>query len=135
MEGLNTGYKVHLVEQGESLGGYAARIHKLLPALNDQTRLREPDAQIIVDRVMAHPKAEIYLRSSVKSIAGEPGSFTVVLDNDRKTTLKTGAVVVSTGWKPYEPGKLAHLGYGLSPGVKTMEEFERFVVGDACLTV
>ena len=36
-------------------------------------------------------------------------------------------MVAATGWKSYDPEKLNHLGYGLSQGVKTLEEFEHFV--------
>src|SRR5208283_4421054 len=35
-----------------------------------------------------------------------------------------GAIVVATGWRPYEATKLGHLGYGQSPDVVTSVEFE-----------
>ena len=127
LEGVLAGYKVHLVEKGNRLGGYAGRIHKLVPGMGESGRLREPDTMALVEKVLALPGAEVYLNSSIASISGEPGNFSVILENEEKTVLSAGSVVVSTGWKPYEPGKLNHLGYGQSPGVKTLEEFEEFV--------
>ncbi len=127
MAGLNAGYKIHLVEQGEALGGYATRIHKLVPDLDHQEKLREPDTQTMVDLVMAHPHVKVYLNSTLKSIGGEPGNLSVTLDDDQNTEFSVGSVVVSTGWKPYDPGKLTPLGYGDTSGVKTLEEFEHHV--------
>ncbi len=126
LEGANAGYSVHLVEKGSKLGGYAGRIHKLLPLAGKDQQLREPDVKALADQVTGHPKIQIYLESTIASVEGEPGNFRVRLQNIRKTSLSIGALVLSTGWKPYEPLKLDYLGYGL-PGVKTLEEFEQLV--------
>ena len=126
LEGAAAGYRIHLVEQGDHPGGYSGRIHKMVPGLADPARLREPDTGCLVEKVMVHPDIEVYLNSTIGSIAGEPGFFTVVLDNAERRSLTVGSVVVATGWKPYDPGRLTHLGYGQS-GVKTLEEFEHHV--------
>jgi len=126
LEGARAGYKVHLVEKGSSLGGYAGRIFKLLPKAGKDQSLREPDIQALADQVKAHSNIQVHLDSSIASIEGEPGNFQVILENINKSTLTIGAVVLSTGWKPYDPVRLDHLGYGLS-GVKTLEEFEQGV--------
>jgi quinone-modifying oxidoreductase subunit QmoB len=126
LEGARAGYTVHLVEKKEELGGYAGRIYKLLPASADAEGLREPDLTALVRQVEGHPGIKLHRGATLESISGEPGNFQVTLQDGAGTRFKTGAVVVSTGWKTYEPSKLTYLGYG-SRGVKTLEEFESFV--------
>ncbi|MET1124435.1 MAG: CoB--CoM heterodisulfide reductase iron-sulfur subunit A family protein [Archaeoglobaceae archaeon] len=47
------------------------------------------------------------------------------LNEEEKTiTLNPAAIIVATGWKPYDASKLQNLGYGL-PNVVTNMEFER----------
>ena len=126
LEGARAGYRVHLVERSDRLGGYAGRIHKLLPVHLDSASLKEPDLHIMIREVTEHPGVDVHLETSIQSISGEPGNFRVVLENSRLSELHIGAVVTATGWKPYAPEKLASLGYG-SGRVKTLEEFELFV--------
>lgn len=126
MEGGQSGYYVHLVEKSDRLGGYAGRLHKLIPAFGSEEGLSEPDSMDLVQKVIDHKNIAVYLESSIESIAGEPGNFSVRLNNGAQTSMLVGSVVVSTGWKPYDTGKLSHLGYGL-PSVQTLEEFEDFV--------
>jgi quinone-modifying oxidoreductase subunit QmoB len=126
LEGAESGRKVHLVEKSSSLGGYAGRHFKVLPSESQAAPLAEPNVTELAQKVRSHPHVTIYLETILHSIAGEPGSFTVRLKDRENTVLGVGAVVTSTGWKPYEASRLGHLGYG-SEGVKTLEEFESFV--------
>lgn len=129
LRGAEAGYKVHLLEKQSQVGGYAGRVHKLLPSFGSMQKLGEPNIQELVKKVETHPSIELHLESAIASIEGEPGSFSVVLENIQKKSLNVGAVVLSTGWKPYETTGLTYLGYGL-PGVKTLEEFEAYVVDE-----
>ena len=126
LEGARAGYRVHLVERSDRLGGYAGRIFKMLPGSEDNATLKEPDLPALVKEVEEHPGVEVYLESNIQSISGEPGNFTVALENKLAADFRVGSVVTATGWKPYNTEKLAHLGYG-SERVKTLEEFELYV--------
>jgi quinone-modifying oxidoreductase subunit QmoB len=126
LEGASAGYRVHLVEKTDRLGGYAGRIHKLSPAVAGQTALREPDVAHLAGCVESDSRVEVHLDSTIASVSGEPGNFTVVLENGSGTILRAGSIVVATGWKPYDPSRLGALGYGRSDRVKTLEEFEQF---------
>ncbi len=126
LEGAEAGYRVHLVEKGKTLGGYAGRLYKLMPSAGFAQGLREPDTPALVEKVLAQSNVEVYLDTSIGSVSGEPGQFSVQLQNGKQPLLTVGSVVVATGWKPYDTGKLGHLGYG-SSRVQTMEEFEKFV--------
>ncbi len=126
LEGARAGYRVHLVEQSDRLGGYAGRIYKILPGGEKSEGLKEPDLEEMVREVMDHPGIEVCMDTNIESISGEPGNFTVALKNSSASELRVGAVVTATGWKPYNTDKLTPLGYG-SQRVKTLEEFEQFV--------
>ncbi len=65
----------------------------------------------------------------VERTAGQPGKLKVTLkSNGSNTELTTGSIVLATGWKPYEPDKLGHLGYGISPDVVTNVQMEEMAV-------
>lgn len=118
LEGAAAGYRVHLVEKSGRLGGYAGRIYK--------TPYNELDLSTRIREVLEHPKVEVHLETSIESISGEPGSFSVAIRNSSTDTLEVGSVVTATGWKSYDPAKLSTLGYE-SSRVKTLEEFEASV--------
>ncbi len=124
LEGARAGYRVHLVEKQKRLGGYAGRIYKLIPEHTRPNGLQEPDTGQLVKAVEELDRVEVYLKSSIGSISGEPGRFIVQVEEGRKATLKVGSVVVATGWRPYDAERLTSLGYGF-PGVRTLEEFEQ----------
>ena len=126
LEGARAGYRIYLVEKGPALGGYGGRIHKLLPGSASGDGLREPDISTMVQEVVDHAGVEVFLNTRVESLSGEPGNFRIALKDGKGTSLLAGAVVVSTGWKPYDPSNLSQLGYG-SDQVKTLEEFEAYV--------
>jgi quinone-modifying oxidoreductase subunit QmoB len=125
LQGARAGYRVHLVEHSERLGGYAGRIYKMLPSAGQQAGLKEPDVHLLVNEVSEHPLVEVYLGTSIGSISGEPGNFTVQLEGNVPADLRVGAVVTATGWKPYDKENLKPLGYG-SERVRTLEEFEEY---------
>ncbi len=63
---------------------------------------------------------------------GQPGMFDVAIeDANGSTSLRVGAIVMATGWKPYDASKLTNLGYGLTPDVITNVELERMAAEGA----
>uniref|UniRef100_A0A7J2TJ06 CoB--CoM heterodisulfide reductase iron-sulfur subunit A n=1 Tax=Archaeoglobus fulgidus TaxID=2234 RepID=A0A7J2TJ06_ARCFL len=46
-------------------------------------------------------------------------------ETEKSMNLRVSAVIVATGWKPYDAGKIANLGYGKIRNVVTNMEFER----------
>ena len=60
-----------------------------------------------------------------RETAGQPGAFEIALSQGgQETNEKVGAIVVATGFRPYDATKLGHLGYGASPDVVTGVELE-----------
>ncbi len=126
LEAANAGYDVVLVEKEEKLGGFAARQKKRIPAEAPYAEPVSDGLAASIETVMYHPRVQVIRSAQVRAIQGQPGKFCVALDTPSgERTAEVGAIVVATGWKPYDATRLAHLGYGLSADVVTNIEFER----------
>jgi quinone-modifying oxidoreductase subunit QmoB len=120
----NAGYDVMLVEKEAELGGWGAKLHKATPAAAPYDRLVESPVGEKVKQVNSHPKIKVYTSTSVEQTDGQPGLFDVTLGtNGSSETVKVGAFIMATGWKPYDKAKLKKLGSAL-PNVVTSIEFE-----------
>jgi hypothetical protein len=92
-----------------------------------------PDGiQASVEAVLRHPLIRAFGSAQILKIEGQPGMFDVTLEVEyEQQTVRAGAIVVATGWKPYDASRLTHLGYGVSPNVVTSVEFEQMAVNGA----
>ncbi len=122
LEAAKAGYKVHLVEKEAELGGWAAKFYKSLPTTPPYTQIEEPIVFKLIDEVKANENITVHTSTIIESISGQPGMFDVKLQNGEE--FRVGAIVVATGWKPYDASKLEELGYGKYEGVVTNLEFE-----------
>ena len=69
-------------------------------------------------------KITVHTSTTIAKISGEPGNFTLTLQNGSLSEVKVGAIIPAMGMKPYDPAKLGHLAYGKSEKVITNVEFE-----------
>jgi len=119
LEAAAAGYDVILVEKEEHLGGRALLSRRQAQQMEER-----------VETALYHPRIRTFCSSQVLKIQGQPGMFDVTLQTaSGEQTVRAGAIVVATGWKPYDASRLAHLGYGISPDVVTNVELER-MAGD-----
>ncbi len=124
LEAANAGYKVVLVEKEKELGGFAAKWYKQLPTKDPYQDLEDPIIGAKIEEVKANDNVKIYTGATVEKIEGAPGLFDVTIkSNGSSNTERIGAVVLATGWKPYDATKLEKFGYG-SPNVITNVEME-----------
>jgi heterodisulfide reductase subunit A len=115
------GLNVTLVEKGDTLGGHVAEWDRIFP--------KDEDARTIVNSLIedvgAQVKIKVLTRTEVVSAKGYVGNFEVRLRNESdENELKVGAVIIATGFKPYEPFR-GELGYGEFEEVMTLPELER----------
>jgi len=54
-----------------------------------------------------------------------PGSINL-FEQEEEILVKAGAVIIATGWRPYDADKLGNLGYGQFPNVVTNAMMERY---------
>jgi quinone-modifying oxidoreductase subunit QmoB len=122
------GYRVILVEKEGHLGGWAARFRNAFPKRPPYTDLEGTGYETLVKDVEGDPNIAVHKSTVVKKTVGQPGQFAVELQNGGKTTEVTvGSVILASGWRPYDPEKLGHLGYGSSPDVITNVQMEEMV--------
>ncbi len=121
----DAGYDVVLVEKESHLGGRLANVRTGLPNHAPYTELQEIDLAGKIQTLTDHPRVTLHTATQVARTEGQPGAFTVTLTrNDQSFEHRVGAIVMATGWTPYDPARLGHLGYGKSPNIVTNEQFE-----------
>lgn len=125
LEAAAAGSEVVLVEKQAQLGGFAAQIKKDIPRHPPYTEAQTDGLASRIQAVTAHPRIKVFCSTSITKTEGQPGMFDVTLQNGGQPfTHRVGAIVLATGWKPYDASKLSALGYGL-PDVITNVEFEQ----------
>jgi heterodisulfide reductase subunit A len=125
LELADGGQPVLLVERSERLGGNLARVDLTAPYLDSA---RDLLAERIV-RARTNPNITVLLRSELKSLSGFVGNYRAVIEtaNGRATVRsekRLGNVVVATGYREFDAGRVAGYGWGELPGVVTSFEFE-----------
>jgi quinone-modifying oxidoreductase, subunit QmoB len=123
IEAAAAGYRVFLVEKEEELGGRAAASRNHGESLDE-----------LIETALYEPRIRTFCSTQVKKIEGQPGDFHVTLAREGgEDTIQAGAIVVASGWKPYDASRLSALGYGLSPDVVTNVELERMAAAGPIL--
>jgi len=125
LEAAKSGHRAILVERSDSLGGMIKDWTKVNP---DDAPYREPQNNPVpglIEAVKNNDKITVMTNTIVAKTDGMPGRFVVELAKGGTSSVETvGAIVVATGWRPYDANKLGHLGYGASPDVITNVELE-----------
>ena len=121
-EAAALGHDVLLIERSDRLGGHALGASKRLPHRPPYDSPEPNDVDALVAAVKAESRIVVKMSVTVTKTAGMPGKFAVTLSDG--SVEDVGAIVIATGWRPYDATKLGHLGYGASPDVVTNVEFE-----------
>jgi len=126
----DAGYKAILVEKEDHLGGWATKFPKVFPKHPPYKDLEETGYEKLVQEVESDSNITVHKSTTVKKTVGQPGKFQVTLQNgSQPTELTVGSIILASGWKPYEAGKLDHLGYGSTPDIITNIQMEEMVTG------
>ncbi len=120
------GIPVLLVEKTEKLGGRLNDRGRVYPSERDASELVEELART----VQANPRIEIRLSSQVKAVSGFIGNFKVEVapEGGAAEQRTVGAILLATGFRPYQPREGEFLYRGGSsasagPAVLTLPEF------------
>ncbi|HHW43317.1 MAG TPA: CoB--CoM heterodisulfide reductase iron-sulfur subunit A family protein [Desulfotomaculum sp.] len=114
------GYKVHLVEKSDQLGGTARRIKEGMKGEDVPAFLQDLTA-----RVEAHPQIQVYRGTEVKAVAGYVGNFVTTLSDGRE--IQHGVAIIATGAEEYRPTEYL---YGESERVFSLLELEEAMASD-----
>ncbi len=132
LEAAKSGYDVVLVEKSDALGGWSAKWPMRAPHAPPYRDLHRNDIDKLIAKVKAESRIRILTDALVTSTSGQPGAFRATIARAGEEIVETvGAIVVATGWRPYDATKLGHLGYGQSPDVVTSVEFEAMLARGA----
>ncbi len=127
-EAAALGHDVLLIERSDRLGGRARDASLRLPHRPPYDKPEANHIEDLVAAVTAEPRIVVRLGATVTRTGGMPGKFAVTLSDG--SVEDVGAIVIATGWRPYDAGKLGHLGYGV-PGVVTNVQFEAMLKAGA----
>jgi len=126
----DAGGKVYIVERENHLGGNVARVDLTAPYLDSAHDMLTER----ITRVVEHPNIDVLLESEVESVEGFVGNFQARIrskvDGDvSDQTVDVGSVIVATGYKEFDAGRITHYGYGKLPNVITSFELEKMLRG------
>jgi quinone-modifying oxidoreductase subunit QmoB len=126
LESAKAGYKVILVEKEPQLGGFANKLYKKIPTRDyKEPVIVDTDIEKVIKEVESHPNITVHKSAKIEKTEGQPGLYDVTIaSSSGPVTEKIGAIVMATGWVPYDATKLGHLGYGKFKNVVTNIEFE-----------
>lgn len=112
-----------LVEKSASLGGRVSTLSRTFPLLNGEGF---QDGKEFTGALEAELRAaslvDIRCATELRALHGQFPAFTVRLSDG--TSIPAGAVVVATGFSPFDPVGLPAYGYGVYPNVISATELE-----------
>jgi heterodisulfide reductase subunit A2 len=125
------GLSVFIIEREGKPGGWASQVGRMGP---DNQHGAEVVANLL-EQIQQHENIVLYTNAELTAKSGHIGDFiaTVRLHGKEDVSLNVGAIIVTTGFTPYEP-RDGEYGWGL-PGVVTLKEFRQMLeAGDSPLT-
>jgi quinone-modifying oxidoreductase subunit QmoB len=125
------GYEVVLIEKSDELGGWMGKWSRTVPHRAPYSDPQLPDIGEQIAAVQADQRIQVHTGATIEKITGMPGQFDVTLKDNGASPFRVGAIVQATGWKPYDAGKLGHLGFGASPDVITNVQMEEMLASGA----
>jgi quinone-modifying oxidoreductase subunit QmoB len=119
IEIANTGYDVLLVEKSGALGGWAAKLWKRVPDREPYNNPADNGVGAMIQQVTGNKRITVHLNSTVTKTSGSPGQFSVDITKESGSTIteNLGAIIMASGFTPFDANKLAHYGYGKSANV------------------
>jgi heterodisulfide reductase subunit A len=121
LELADSGQQVYLVERAERLGGNVARVDLTAPYLDSARDILKDR----IARVMRHQNVRVLLQSELIELKGFIGNFKPKVGTPGgEVELEVGSVVVCTGYKEFDAGRIKPYGYGTLPDVITSFELE-----------
>ena len=117
------GFKVHLIEKGDRLGGQALNLRKTWKGEDIKGYLNT-----LVKRVSEHELIDVYISSEVKDVTGFVGNFkTTVSYNGENKDIEHGIAIIATGAHPLRPDEYL---YGKNENVLCWPELDKKIEED-----
>ncbi len=119
------GHDVVLAEARDHLGGSLARVPEIIPWKPPYDRPQPSPLPGLIEDVLADDRITVVTGARITKISGQPGQFGVELDTAQgQKSFTAGAVVQTTGARPYDAARIEPLGYGTIQDVITADELD-----------
>ncbi len=125
------GMAVFLIERESEPGGWAAQVGRMGPGNRQGAEV----VASLLAQINKHENIILYTNAELTAKSGHIGDFiaTVRLRGEEDVSLNVGAIIVTTGFTPYEP-QAGEYGWG-TPGVVTLKDFRQMLeAADGALT-
>ena len=117
------GNQVYLVEKENHAGGNISQWGELFISGQKGRAIVEA----LLRQVKEHPGITLFTNALIEKVSGSLGNFNAeVRIGDEKLNLKSGAILVATGFDPYQPAE-GMFGYKQFPAVITLPEFKSMI--------
>ena len=124
-DAAKAGFRVVLVEKDERLGGFAAKLKKQFPKRPPYRDLEDVRLDALLSEIEANSDIQVLTGAEVENVSGQPGRFEArVKRNGTVETATVGAIVLATGWHPYDASSFERYGFGKLANVVTNVTFE-----------
>jgi len=121
------GFQVYLVEKDASLGGTMNRLSKLFPTLQDADKTLQP----MIEKVTSNSNIKIFTQAEIQEFQGSIGDFKAKIKHiaspgmqPQDEGIHVDVIVIATGFRQYDAGKLGQYHYGQYKNVVTGSECE-----------
>ncbi len=117
LEAARGGYDVLLVEKEAALGGFAAKLFRRVPFAEPYAEPQDNGVASLAAAIKATPRIKVFLGATTTRTSGAPGNFSVDITTESGPTVTeaVGAIVMATGFRPYDARRLPEFGFGASP--------------------
>jgi len=125
LEAAAKGLEVYLVEKADDIGGWAyTYCCKATDKCAKCSACLVPQAKMHVEK---NPLITVFCGSEVIGVSGKSGSYSVKVNTgqDQVLDLEVGAVIVATGFKPFDAARKGEFAYGREKNVITGLELEQ----------
>jgi quinone-modifying oxidoreductase subunit QmoB len=123
LEAARAGYEAVIVEKAAALGGWAAQLHRRVPAAEPFKDPADTGVASLVKAVSDHPGIKVHLNATVTGTSGAPGRFMLALSDGQ--TEEAGAIVQATGFSLYDASRIDEFSYGKSPDIVDQAGLEK----------
>jgi len=119
------GFKAHLVEREDKLGGQALRLHSTW-----RDEKVQPYVEELIQRVNENTLIDLHLQTAIKEVHGTIGNFTCRLADTRgnETEISYGAAIIANGGDIYKPDEYL---YGEDPNVLLSLDLDHEIMNHA----
>jgi heterodisulfide reductase subunit A len=120
------GNQVYLIEKEDHVGGQLTGKGKLFPTGETGEKLVET----LLSRLRSMNNITLFTSATLEKVTGSLGNFKaeihVAKENKEVMTFAAGAILVTTGYEPYQP-KDNEFGYHASPRIVTLNDFDKMI--------